>query len=164
MAFLGQTINVADIPESGGGYEPLPAGNYTVMVVGTDLKENNAKNGQYLEVEFSVQGGEHEGAKLFDRLNIQNQNEVAQKIGWAKLGDICKAVGLGQISDSNALHNKRLVAVVEVQQGKPYVKDGVEREGRPQNNIKKYLPYGASEPDKAVAQATSSGSTPPWKK
>lgn len=163
MAFLGQTINVADLPES-GGYDPLPAGNYTVMIVNSDLKENNAKTGQYLEIEYSVQGGEHEGAKLFDRLNIQNQNEVAQKIGWAKLGEICKAVGLGQISDSNELHNKRLVAVVEVQPGKPYTKDGETRQGNPQNNIKKYLPYGAAEPAKAVAQASSSGSTPPWKK
>lgn len=63
----------------------VPTGRYCVTVCETEVKENKAKTGGYLQVSFSIQGGEHDGAIIVDRYNIQNPNENAVKMGLSKI-------------------------------------------------------------------------------
>lgn len=166
MAFLGQEVTVADLPE-GSDFSPLPAGAYTVMITNSEMKETNAGTGQYILLEMDVQDGEYQGRKIFDRLNVQNPNEKAVEIAWQRVGEISRAVGLEKVKDSEQWHNKRLVVELSVEVGKDYVKDGQTVQGRPQNNVKKYRAYGQEQAAPVAASSTgapAATNTRPWKK
>jgi hypothetical protein len=170
MAKLGITFDANDVPER-TEYTPLPPGQYTGMIVASELKPTK-KGGEMIELEIDIQDGEYSGRKLFERLNIKNDNQKAVDIAFRTLGEICKAVGKTSIKDSDELHNKRFVLTVGVEPAKPYTKDGVEHAGSPQNSIKKYSAYSAGVPGAAPATSPSSSggveskpsSTPPWKR
>jgi len=165
MADLGMTVNVNEIPER-QAFEPVPPGEYTCMIVASEMKPTKDQTGEMLVLEIDIQDGASAGRKLFERLNLKNKNDKAVEIAFQTLGEIIKAVGKTSIKDSNELHNKRFIARIEVEQGKPYEKDGVTKEGSPQNRIKKYMPVsGASSPQAAAAVAASpDAALPPWKR
>lgn len=104
MVALGQSYKVEDLGEL-GEYGPIPEGTYKALIVGSEMKENNAKTGQYLELEIDITEGQFQGRKLYERLNLVNPNEVAVSIAQRTLGSICLAVGIKDtIQDSNELH------------------------------------------------------------
>lgn len=140
--FEGQEFNVNDVAER-EDFTPLPAGTYNAMVVASEMKATKDLKGEYLQLEIEVIDGANAGRKLFERLNLKNSNQQAVDIAYRTLAELTRAVGKVTIKDSEELHNKRLQVVVEVEQGKPYTKDGVTKEGKPQNVIKKYLAVGA---------------------
>lgn len=171
-----EQVEVADIPEM-NDFSPLPAGDYTVMVTESELKETSKKDGNMLVLKLEVQDGQYQGRTLFTRLNIDNPNAKTVEIAFKELGSICRAIGLAKTpADSELLHNKRMIAVVEVEAARDYDKvdpeTGVSTRvtGKPQNRIKKYLPLGgasSAQAPKAAAVATEApakGKTPPWKK
>lgn len=161
MVALPQTFNRADVPED--DFEPLQPGIYEAMITESEMKATNDGMGAYLQLKIQVDGGR----VLFERLNLQNKNEKAVEIAYRTLGKICDAIGKTSIKDSNELHNKRFKVEVEVEKGKPYTKDGEQKEGRDQNRIKKYLPYNEAGGEAASANPSASpaqGNTPPWKK
>lgn len=95
-------------------FEPIPAGEYACTIVNSEEKSTKDGNGQYLELKLEIQSGEFSGRTLFDRLNLQNANSKAVEIAQRQLSAICHAVGILQISDSEQLHYKPLIAVVKV--------------------------------------------------
>ncbi len=151
----------------------MPPGTYTAMVVASDVKDTK-KGGQMIVLELDIMDGDHAGRKLFERLNIKNDNAKAVEIAFRTLGEIVKAVGKTTIKDTDELHNKRLYIQVAVDPPSPYVdKDGKQQEGKPQNSIKRFLPVsGAVSTPKAAPQAgaTTVESKPteqavaPWKR
>ena len=74
--------------------EAIPAGKYLAMITASELKANKAKTGQYLELVFTVLEGEYQNRKLWSRLNISHQNEVAMRIAQSDLSALCRAVGV----------------------------------------------------------------------
>lgn len=111
-------------------FDPLPAGEYPVIITASEMKFTKNGDGQYLELTLEVQGGEFAGRKLFDRLNLHNTNRQAVEIAQRQLSQICHAVGFLQVQDSEQLHYKPLVAIVRIEPGR----DGYE----PKNVIKGY--------------------------
>lgn len=180
MAKLGiQQVDVADIGEMVDFGSPLPAGNYTLMVTESELKQTKKKDGNILVLKQEVQDGEHQGRAIFTQLNIENPNAKTVEIAFKELGALCRAIGLDKTpDDSEKLHNKRYTAVVVVDPAKPYddvdPETGavVKREGKPRNRISKYLPLGSAAPAAAASTAkapaakteATKGKTPPWKK
>lgn len=176
MAKLEQPFNVADVPER-DDFTPVPPGAYTVMITSSEPKATKA-GGEMIELELDIVEGDHQGRKLFERLNIKNDNPKAVDIAYRTLAEIVKAVGKSTIKDTEEVHNKRLVVNVVVEPAKPYMKDGVQQPGSPQNAIKRYLPFTGTVPQVAstvatqatptaqpTAQATAtspSNSAPPW--
>jgi len=158
MANLGIQFDASEVPAR-EDYTPIPNGTYVGMIVNSAMKENSKHDGEFLELSIDIMDGEYVGKKLTERLNIRNQNETAVKIAYQTLKEICEAVGMPKISDSNQLHNKRFLLDVVVEQGKDYMKDGVQVTGKPQNKVKKYKPYagGAS-----AVTAAASGGKKPW--
>ena len=72
--------NMAVVDISGveaGGFEAIPAGQYHVAITDGELKESgpNAKNpgAEYIAWEFTVQGGEHDGRKLWSNTSMLPQ-------------------------------------------------------------------------------------------
>ncbi len=168
MAKLEGVFNANEVPER-EEFTPVPPGAYTAMIVSSDLTNTKA-GGQMIVLELDIQEGDHSGRKLFERLNIKNSNQKAVDIAYRTLGEIVKAVGKTTIKDTEELHNKRLVVNVVIDPPTPYEKDGVKHEGKPQNSIKRFLPYvaGASTTMTPTASASpeqpQAASVPPWKR
>lgn len=93
-------------------FDPIPAGDYPVIITTSEMKMTKDGAGQYLELHLEVQGGEFANRKLFDRLNLHNQNRQAVEIAQRQLSQICHAVGVLQVADSEQLHFKPLTAIV----------------------------------------------------
>jgi len=95
-------------------FDPIPAGDYPVIITASEMKLTKDGTGQYLELTMEVQAGEFQGRKLFDRLNLYNNNRQAVEIAQRQLSQIAHAVGVLQVADSEQLHFKPLIAMVKV--------------------------------------------------
>ena len=96
----------AEEVEPQSDFSPLPVGNYTVVITQSEMKPTKTGNGQYLQLTLQVVEGEYKNRLIFDRLNIQNPNSVAQQIAQKALSSICRAVGVMHPKDSEELHDK----------------------------------------------------------
>lgn len=178
MAKLTETFNSADVPER-EDFTPVPPGVYTGMIVASEIKATEA-GGEMIVLEIDIQEGEHAGRKLFERLNIKNDNVKAVDIAFRTLGEIVKAVGKTTIKDTEELHNKRISMEVRVEPGKQKKKNGklvFEEDGTtpvmygPSNAIKKFLPVSGSvstpkagSTTSATVESDSGKAVPPWRK
>lgn len=79
----------------GGGWKSLPSGEYRMMISKAELRPLKSGNGTALSLEFTVTGGEHNGARHFENLNVvHTTSPVAQKIAHEHLANLLDAVGL----------------------------------------------------------------------
>ncbi len=108
----------ADKTEPLGSFEPLPIGEYKVVITASDNHDTKNGTGKYLQLVYDVIEGEYLGRKLFDRLNIRNENETAQKIAQQSLSAICRATGVMHPRDSSELHDKPFVVKVGIRPAK----------------------------------------------
>lgn len=155
----------ADQVEPNDSFDPLPAGEYLCVITHSEEKPTKSGNGSYLELQFEVIDGPHQGRKLWDRLNLNNPSDVAVKIAQATLSAICRAVGVERPQDSCELHDLPLLVKVRVEKRADT--------DEPSNVIKGYKARQrqaaapsrtpAAAPRSAVSTPTSP-STPPWKR
>jgi len=138
--------------EPSTGFEPLPEGKYTAIIVDSEEKQTRKGDGSYLSLRFQVVEGKHQGRTLFANLNLDNPNKTAVEIARADLSAICRAVGVLQPQESADLHNKPLTITVKCKKR--------EDTGEIQNNISGYSKSGGS----AEPAQTESDSKAPWKK
>jgi hypothetical protein len=154
--------------------EVLPPGDYVAMIVNTEMRETKDGSGQYLWIEMDITQGEHQGRKIWDRLNLVNRNAKAVEIAERTLSSICHAVGKLNVQDSEEFHGCTVVAKVKVRPG--------QGEYGPSNEVANYRAAGAVvqmtrdtpaqvAPVQAVAQAAkpaparaAAGATPPWRR
>ena len=90
-------------------FEPVPTGEYTVMITESDLKPTKSGDGQYLQLVYEILDGDYKGRKIWDRLNLINKNSTATEIAQRSLSAICHSVGVLHPKDSAELHNKPFV-------------------------------------------------------
>lgn len=93
--------------------DPLPAGDYVAMIVDSDMKMTKKGDGQYLDLALQVCDGQFKGRYVWAKLNIENQNEIAQRIGQAELSAIRHAVGVMAPRNSEDLHNRPMIIKVK---------------------------------------------------
>jgi hypothetical protein len=139
-----------------GDFSILPVGEYLAIISASEIKPTKSGNGMYLQLVFDVMDGEYKGRKIFDRLNIQNQNVTAQQIAQSALSSICRAVGILTPKDSEELHNRPLKIKVGI---RPASGEFVES-----NIIKGYLPVSkqAESAPIAVADSGNRSKKRPW--
>jgi hypothetical protein len=135
-------------------FEPLPAGKYLVAITASEMKPTKAGDGSYLELEFTVIDGEFKDRKVWDRLCLNHRSDVAQKIARGNLSAICRAVGVMQPRDSVELHNLPLLITVKCKKR--------EDNGEITNEVKGYESKAAATGQ--PQQASTTDSTPPWKR
>lgn len=157
MAILN--FNAQDV-EPAEAFTALPAGLYNAQVIESDLKPTKNGTGHYLQLTWKILEGQHAGRLVFDRLNIHNANETAQKIGQQQLSALCHAVGIMQVADSSQLHNKPCRIKVTIRQDQQYGDS---------NEIKGYEAIaGGAKPAApafaAPAAAKPAAVAPPWAK
>lgn len=93
-------------------FDALPPGRYEVIITDSEMKHTKAGTGQYLQLTFSVTGGQHDGRKLWSRLNLVNPNAMAVGIAERELSAICHCVGIMTPTDSEELHDRPLIVDV----------------------------------------------------
>ena len=129
----------------------IPAGKYQAVVVASDVKPTKAGTGHYLELTFQIIEGEHNGRRLWARLNLENANETAVKIARGELSAICRAVGVLQPKDSSELHDRPLVISVKTRKRKD--------DGELENVIRGY-----SKKETAAKPVQATTDSPPWRR
>lgn len=113
-------FNAASVePLAPRSYDPLPEGDYEMMIVKSDVKATKAGNGHYIELEMHVISGEHSGRRQWERLNVDNPNKDAENIAKAALGALCLAVGVPDMTDTEQLHDIPFLARIEIDRKDP---------------------------------------------
>lgn len=159
-------FNAELVEPTTSSYEILPKGTYVCVAIASEMKPTKQGNGQYLQITFEIIDGNHKGRKIFDRLNIQNQNKVAEDIAQRQLSSLCRAVNVMHLTDSEQLHNIPVLLDIGIEEGKG--------EYGPQNRIKGYSPTGTASNNsmsanrvvesKPVASNGGTSATPVWKR
>jgi Protein of unknown function (DUF669) len=137
MSDLGENFNTQDYGDR-QEYQLIPAGEYPMMVVHSEMKDTKDMMGKFLYTELAIVGGQYDGRKVFERFNLFNQNAQAQQIGREAFADLVKACGFQNVGNSEQLHNIMVIGVVGIQQPKAGSAYG------PSNTIKKYHPAGTT--------------------
>jgi len=133
-----------------GTFEVLPKGDYPCIIADSSMERTKDGTGQFLKLTLSVIDGPHQGATLFDRLNLVNNSQRAAEIAYRVLSSICHAIGVLHVQDSTQLHNRPLIVRVELDQGgRPDGKGGTYG---PSNQVKGYKPMTQAQAPSAPAQ------------
>lgn len=159
MADISQWQNTPNEVDPDGGFEVIPAGDYRVQAVKSDLRATKDGNGQFLEFEFEILDGEYQGKHLWDRLNLVNANTQAREIAERQFSALCHATGAIGVSDSEEIHHRPCIAVVVVSPAKGQY--------GPSNDIKKYKPIDGGNANKPAGAKPApskqeSGPSKPW--
>jgi hypothetical protein len=105
-------------PTVGMASGPIPAGKYRAQICKADWKANKANTGRYLELVFEVVRGEHEGRRVWGRLNLENPSMQAVAIAQGELSAICHATGILKPRNEQALLNIPMVIEVVTEERK----------------------------------------------
>lgn len=161
MAHLGFNPSSVEAPTPTG---VLPKGRYVVMCEKSEVKLTKKGTGHILLLVFVVTEGEYKKKKIYDYVNIQNENPVAQRIGQQHLAGFCHAVGITQLDNSFQLHG----IPVEVEVGVREDKDGYGAKNIIRGFVKKVEQAGgginlsqSSVPPHSENQVTSNIMPPP---
>jgi hypothetical protein len=154
----------SDSIEPTGNFEPLPLGEFLVVISASEMKPTKNGKGKYLQLTYDViSEGEYKGRKVFDRLNLVNENEQAQEIAQRSLSAICRCVGVLHPKNSEELHDKPMVIKVGIRpasgefQASNVVKGYSRTDGKDLKEVTEATP---------VAKATVTGEKKlkPWQK
>lgn len=145
MAEFPEDFNANDVPEDDRSFEPLPAGDYLMQVIESDIKPTKT-GGEQLVLTLEVLEGTHSNRRVWDRLNIKNQNADAQRIAQRALADLCLAVGVTSLRQTETLHFKPFT-------GRLTIKADKTGQYGPSNSVRYKAKGGAVPAGKAPAQA-----------
>jgi hypothetical protein len=170
MAQLGTNFDATHVqPQE--PFSVIPGGKYKLQIVASEIRATNNGAGQYLWFEIEILDGEYQGRKLWDRLNLWNDNAQAVEIAQRTLSAMCHATGQLHVEDSEALHFKPMIGTVRVRPAGPG-KDGKQYDAS--NEIRGYEAVNGAAPAQAapaaaVQQAAAPAPAPsaaamPWKR
>ena len=146
MADLGGSFKQSEVEDS--GFDALPAGEYRALIADSVVKPTK-KGGKLVEIKWQILDGTYKNRIVFDRVNWENANPVAQNIGRQQLKRIAKAVGAPEeFRDSSVLHLKPCLITLEVG----------EYNGNPNNEVKGYKACLPGSQPAATPSATSAPS------
>lgn len=130
----------------------IPAGEYAVSIVESQMKPTKKGDGRYAELKLEVLSGPQKGRWIWERLNVDNPNAEAVRIAQERLKEIGVALGIESPKFLQELNNKPLTAVVAI---KP------DREGVNRNNIRGFKATSPTEAAAAPAESVESGGSLP---
>ena len=153
MAQLNETFSADALPVSDRNFDPLPAGWYTAVVNGAEIKNTKAGTGQYIAVRYDITGPTHQGRVVFGNHNIKNPNPKAEEIGRQQLGELMRAIGLATLQDTDQLIGGQLQIKLDVKLSEQYGDS---------NEVKGYKSNGTVPP--AAKASAPAKAAPPWVK
>jgi len=148
-------------------FSPVPAGEYIVAITDSEMKATKSGNGEYLQIEMQVLDGQYKGRKIWDRLNLVNQNEIATRIAKSTLSSICHATGKLQVQNSEELHDIPMVVKIAVrpadgQYDSSNVVKAYKKIIQKQQTQQAQQDNGQQPAQQATQQATSNSDDLPW--
>ena len=151
MAKFGMTFDPGAVPEGDRpSGELLPSGRYTAQIIESNVTDTKSGRGQIATLTWEILDGQHERRRVWSRVNVFHENQMAQDIGQRFLKQITDALNLGPIDDTSALEFQPLEITV-----------GVERSKDPQypdrNEVKRVSPL----PGRAAKPTPVARSAPP---
>ena len=149
MAIFAQTFDANSVEPS--NFDVFPAGKYLAQIVSSEMRPTKDGRGQNLFLELDILEGQFAGRKLFDRLNLVNDNPDTVDIATRTLSSICRATGQMQVKDSEQLHLIPLIADVRVRPPKGQYGE---------SNSIRYLPRNAAAPATRAPGAYASAPAP----
>lgn len=151
-------------------FDVLPAGDYIAQITDSSIKPTKSGTGMILSLTWTILDGQFVNRKVFDRINVANQNPEAERIGQSQLSSICHAVGVLNLQDSNQLHGRPCKIKVKVRKDEQY---GDSNEVKGVSAVAQGAAFQPQAVAPAVAQAPwaaqapaqqSSAATPPWQR
>lgn len=136
MAQIGNYV--PDPNETEESFDIVPAGEYIAVITASDYKVNKKNTGMILSLTYEIIDGPKKGSKIFENLNLENENAQAVQIAKKTLNSICLACGIQTVQDSAQLHGIPMLLDVGV---KP-----AQGDYDAQNKIKKHLPVNGAAP------------------
>ena len=100
-------------------FEPLPRGSYNAIIIESDIKQTKAGTGEYIELVIQVVDGIHAGRRLWERLNVSNPNKQAEDIAKSSLAELCAAVNVTKLTDTEQLHDRPFQVHVDIDRKDP---------------------------------------------
>ncbi len=141
--------------------EAIPAGVYLAAISESEVVTTKSGSGQMLRLTWDVLEGPMKGRKVFDRLNIANQNPKAEEIGQRQLSTLCHAVGVLQVKETTQLHGRPCQIRVTIRKDES-------GQYADQNEVKDYraingqAPVTAAAAPAPAAAAAAKKAVPPW--
>jgi hypothetical protein len=129
-------------------FEPLPAGDYQVMIDSAEIKTTSKGDGKFLKLELTVLGDNFNGRKLFDNINLKNPNKQCEDIGKSMLASLAIACGITNLRESAELLGKQVIVKIKVTPATEKYDAG--------NQVRAYKPVGGVQPQYAPQQTTQS--------
>ena len=160
MANLGEVFDVEFLPQGKTSFDPIPPGWYTVTIASAEVKATKNGTGQYIAIRYDVTGPTHQGRVIFGNLNIRNQSPKAEEIGRQQLGELCRAIGLAKVGDTDQLIGNALSIKVDIEKSEQY---------GDKNQVKGFKPIAGGAPPRAAMAAAAAApaaakAAPPWAK
>ncbi len=168
---LNQSFNAASMPQSDNNFDPLPAGWYQSKVTDAELKTTKAGTGQYISVRHDILGPTHQGRVVYGNLNISNPNPKAEAIGHQQLGDLMRAIGVAQVTDTDQLIGGNCEIKLSISKSDQYgdSNDVKAWKAMAGGQMPQAQPMQAQQPMQAAQPqqpqqppAVAPGATPPW--
>lgn len=80
-------LDLHDVDPESGGYDPLPKGDYEMIIVDIEQKENSKGTGELIAVELQIpdDAEEYAGRKVFLNYTVKHENQKAVNIGKARV-------------------------------------------------------------------------------
>lgn len=149
MVSLGGVFDAA-APENQSPSSVVPAGEYEVIAIASEVKNTNDGSGRFLNMQFQITKGEFQNRRIFHRFNLwlAADKEKAIAIAKGQFSEFCRAVGVLTPSDSSELHNKSCLIRVNVKSSEGY---------GDQNNITKFSAKAQASAPVVAAPAQGSG-------
>jgi hypothetical protein len=107
--FNARSVDPASTPN------PVPAGDYKVMIVSSEPMKNTNSEGGHLRFMLRIMEGQFQGRELMYNLNLFNPNPQTQEIAYKQLSALCHVTGQFDVQDSQQLHGIPFIVVVTVQ-------------------------------------------------
>lgn len=162
MADLGTNFDPASAPPSDRDFDLIPNGWQPAQAIESDVSATKDGTGTIVSFTFEILSGQYERRRIWKRMNVQNKSAESQAIGQRELADLCRALSLPSMTNTEQAHGKPLMIRVGVEKGK----DGYEDK----NTVKAFKPFEQTAPGgtpaaHVVASAGGSGAgaaARPW--
>ena len=129
----------------------IPEGSYKAIISNAELKTAKTSGATYLSLEFSMLSPSVNGRKHWENLNLAHEKESVRAIAKKQLAKICKAVGIGDLTDTSQLCGKKLQVTISVR---------TDDAGDKRNSVKRVAPWNAAPTQLAAAQTPAMPSAP----
>lgn len=86
-------------------WELVPTGDYTARLISFEEKETKAGDGMYINAKFEIDVTEKRKLLVFQKFHIANKNRRTVEIDAKRLTFLAKATGLGEMTDTDQLHD-----------------------------------------------------------